>query len=254
MSGLSDFLTHATAPWWSALLGTAVGSAGTIWGGTILERVKNRNTVAIEERKAQREEAAKSKDVILDLGTRLLTECWRLHSGLPAEVAKAQLDKARRSAEEGYTAGPAGRAGDDAATTASPRDAKAAKYKVLIENVVETSYELQPLFMLHHEIAIRLPRELAEVANDLVLLTSTSVYFREIAPTDLMRTLSADYHYASLKFANALRLYFPGNEPLTGPLMPHSDGVSVMQTADEARAYLARRRADQARDEGGKYN
>jgi hypothetical protein len=216
VSGFSDFLTHSAAPWWSTLAGTLVGALSTAGGSAVLERVKDKNLVKSETRKEEREKEAQRRERVQDLGMRLLSEVEILQLGKVDWLLRQTKAKLTRL-EEDFAANP----------PATPEEAAERGKKIMdaapgadfaIDAASVMPEQIRPLLNVSNLIAVSLPRELVELARDLVVSTIAGAFplltsDRKPDPQDDKRG------EAMFAFMNGMRKYLdPDAEPLEKPI------------------------------------
>ncbi|MFF0457849.1 hypothetical protein [Nocardia africana] len=217
MSGLSDFLTHSNAaPWWGA---TTLGIAGTVWGGVFLERVKNRNLIASEVRKAQRDQEAQTRQEVQELGSKLLADAAMLQLKA-AEWLAHQGANLMRKLENAIEANPPRSVEEAQALLTSltpPAPVSTATMEGLLPAVSDLSGIFQLILVTYSEIAVRLPHELVELAKPLVE-SACKLATPSIGREDQMAPIHEEYSAATFAFANGMRAYLKEFEPLLRPV------------------------------------
>ncbi|MGW4123045.1 hypothetical protein [Nocardia sp. NPDC004711] len=219
MSGFSDFLTHGSAPWWTTavttLAGTLIGAISTAGGGAILERVKDKNLANSEGRKEEREKEAQRRERVRDLGTRLIAEVEALQLGRVNWLLSQTKAKQARL-EKDLAANPPSTPEEATERVKQILDA-APGVDFALDTASSMPERIRPLLNVFNLIAVSLPRELVELAREVVVVTLADSFplltsNTEPAPKDER----ADPLFA---FMNGMRKYLdPAAEPLEKPL------------------------------------
>ncbi|WP_327098923.1 hypothetical protein OIE68_09085 [Nocardia vinacea] len=154
MSGLSDFLTHATAPWW-VLAASVVGGGITASITRASDNRKDRHATAADQRRLEQQQAQLRREDISRLCAGILAEVDALHRIATVQLKMMPTAVIETSFE--VQDSPKFDPMDSAMNAAERRP----------ERLGEVSQQLKPLGQLVSQLAIHAPAELTKAALSL---------------------------------------------------------------------------------------
>ncbi|NVN51701.1 hypothetical protein [Mycolicibacterium hippocampi] len=221
MSALSDFLTNATAPWWSVPASTILGTG---LGGLISFRSAKRTA----ETNQQAQDRRDAREQVREIAVRLLNEANAL------AVSSQNLKETAGGLREVFEAAVQGRPPEEIRaklSTLSLSGIGAGGKAGLLLNLLRMSGTLEEdltrLMTILNELQLVADEDTAQKA---VRLTYAALARKVVGPgpKELVKAANAAYETASVEFVNAARAY--------AGLPAQTAGIRLDQ--DELRAML----------------